>query len=443
VREDIIIMNILVIGAGYVGLVQGACLAELGHNVGLVDINKERVAALKKGQVPFFEPGLEELVVGAQESNRLEVFVSQQDAVKEFSIDVIFICVQTPRLEDGSCNLSAIEFVCKELKERVSSGLVVIKSTIPPGTRASIEGWLGESLRLGSNPEFLREGSAVNDFFHPDRIVIGVDSQDDEQLLKDVYKKIDAPVFAMSVESAQLTKYAANTMLAMRLSLINEFAVIADCVGADIKDVESAIGSDPRIGSKFLRAGAGFGGSCFPKDVLALADTARRCGFESLLIDPIIEVNNRQSKLFVDKIEHELQGVKGKGLAVWGLAFNKNTDDTRESPAMKIVIDLINRGANLSVYDPQAMKHAKFELGDKVSYADSMMDTLSDADALCVLTEWDDFLSVDWQAVGEALSSKKIFDGKNFLPREKLKQEGLEVYGMGLCNERQVRLPKF
>lgn len=427
----------MVVGTGYVGLVQGACLSALGHTVACVDIDEQKVASLKNGVVPFFEPGLDILIQDGMKQNTLAFYTSQQQAVDALgTVDVTFVAVQTPRNEDGSCNLGAIKAVVTELGTVLEEGLCVIKSTIPPGTKEDIHTWMNNPrIRLASNPEFLREGNSVEDFMHPDRIVLGTETKEDANLLCEVYEKLEAPVHIVSVETAQLAKYAANTMLASRLALINEIAIIADIVQADIKDVEQILGEDPRIGSRFLRSGAGFGGSCFPKDVLALADMAARKGFESLLIEPIIKTNTRQSDYFVQKFGD----VKGKRISVWGLAFNKDTDDTRESPAIAIVKQLVAAGAEVCVYDPQAMENAQNDLGDSVQYADSMMDAVQESDILTVLTEWPEFQQADWALVKNQVKEARVFDGKNFLPRDMMEEHGLIVEGIGLCHKEHRR----
>lgn len=430
-------MNIVVIGTGYVGLVQGACLAKLGHRVACVDINEQKINQLVAGNVPFFEPGLPELVTSGLKSGRLSFHVGQKSALDAIGQpDLVYVAVWTPRREDGTCDLSAVEAVSRELGPLVSSTLLVLKSTVPPGTRAKVREWLNNTnIGIASNPEFLREGKSVEDFMKPERILIGAETTADAELLKRAHEGIEAPIYVMSVESAQLAKYASNTMLAMRLALMNEIANIADAVEADIKDVESVVGSDPRIGSKFLRAGAGFGGSCFPKDVLALADVAAQHQCESLLIHPIIETNDRQPFKFVEKFGD----VSGKKIAVWGLAFNRDTDDVRESPAIVIVNELLNRGATVTVFDPEAMKNAKAELGDRVQYAADKMQALDGADMLAVLTEWPEFADADWEEIAQKLSTQNIFDGKNFLPRERLEEIGFTVHGMGLCSPSKRR----
>lgn len=427
-------MKVAVIGTGYVGLVQGACLAHLGHNVWCVDINAERVAQLKRGQVPFFEEGLPELVTQGMQSGRLRFTTDHAQITSEGMPSVVFLCVPTPYRQDGSCDLSYIEKASRDLGKILdASAILVVKSTLPPGTNKRIQEWLGrEDIEVASNPEFLRQGIAVEDFLKPQRILIGADSVRAQNALVELHRNIEAPVFIVSPETAQLAKYAANTMLASRLSLMNEIANIADCVGADIKDVEQIVGSDPRIGKKFLRAGAGFGGSCFPKDVLALEYTARQHGYTPRLIQPIIELNRDQPLRFVELIKRRLNGVSGKRLGVWGLAFNKNTDDVRESPALAIANALLNAGATLTVFDPCAMASARRELGDRVEYASSALNAANDAEALLVLTEWDEFAHAPWAQVIGYLRAPIVFDGKNFLPHAQLRGHGFSVHGIGL-----------
>lgn len=425
-------MNIVVIGTSYVGLVQGACLARLGHSVLCVDIDESKVARLREGVVPFFEPDLEEIVRSEMQAGRLS-FTSKITEAVMIQPAVIFLAVGTPQSENGAADLQYLKAAARDIVAAVqSTALVVIKSTVPPGTSKKVKEWLGSDFEVASNPEFLREGKAVSDFFNPDRIVIGTTSDRAEQLLRDVYSGIFTQVFVMSPESAELTKYAANTFLASRLSLINEVANIADHVGANIKDVEAALGADPRIGNQFLRAGAGFGGSCFPKDVLALDHAAREHGYAPKLIAPIMEVNLGQTELFLQKIYNRFDNIEGRKFSVWGLAFNAGTDDVRESPALRIIEKLLERGAELCVFDPYAMASGRLVLGDKVTFAPSMMDALIGTDALLVLTEWEEFLYAPWNTIAELLSERVIFDGKNFLPHKDLRDVGFEVFGIGL-----------
>ncbi len=428
-------MNIAVFGTGYVGLAQGACLASLGHSVTCVDIDREKVVALNEGRIPIYEAGLAELV---REARNKDLIRFTTDAVTALDClpEVIFVCVQTPRTEDGHCDISFVETVVKTIADYAKQKtLVVIKSTVPPGIKTILEARISsDKIEYASNPEFLRAGKAVKDFLNPDRIVIGVESPWAEERLRILHRGIDAPVMAMSIASAQLSKYAANTMLAARLSFMNEIANIADVVGADIQDVEKVVGSDDRIGSKFLRSGAGFGGSCFPKDVLALHYAGVENGYDSLLISPVIEVNDGQPVRFVDKIVAKLGDLNGKELAVWGLAFNAHTDDIRESPAVKIVHQLIDAGAQIHVYDPKAMMNAKNEFGDRIAYARTKEEVFP-AHALLVLTEWPEFDLDDWQLVKQQIKTPYIFDAKNFLNRKRMKEAGLVMVGMGICEQ--------
>lgn len=434
-------MKLVVIGTGYVGLVQGACLAHLGHEVVCVDINKEKVEALNRGEIPIYEEGLSDLVAKGQAAQQLSFTTDLSEAVAGSRPEAVFVCVQTPMLEDGKSDLSILETALRQLGQEINATtLVVVKSTVPPGTRQKMLAWLGsENIELAVNPEFLRQGTAVRDFLNPERIVIGADSAWAKEVLTKLHEGIEAPVMVMSVESAQLSKYTANAMLALRLSFMNEIANIADAIDGHVLDVEKVIGSDSRIGSKFLRSGAGFGGSCFPKDVLALHHAGVEHGYKSRLVAPIIEVNNDQPKLFVDKIRKRLGDVSGMKLAVWGLAFNKGTDDVRESPAVKIVELLVEAGAKIMAFDPQAQESAKLELGEKIGYADSQHGALENAEALLVLTEWPEFATADWAFVKEELRQPVVFDGKNFLPHQEIQKYGLEVHGMGLCPVEKFR----
>lgn len=430
-------MKLLIIGAGYVGLTQAACLAHLGHDVFCVEIDADKVARLRSGEVPFFEPGLTELVEEGLLSGKLIFDTDLKRGFEDCAPEIIFVCVNTPLGDDGHADLTAVQAVCRDIGSLAQSDIVVvIKSTVPPGKTEEILSWINnDRVTLASNPEFLREGKAVEDFLHPDRTLIGAEDEKTAVVLTKIYENIDAPTVCVSIATAQLAKYASNTMLAMRLSLMNEFAVIADLIGADIRDVEDIIGMDDRIGSKFLRAGAGFGGSCFPKDVLALARVAKDAGYDPLLIDPIISVNHAQPIRFVEKMETILGGLASKKIAVWGVTFNKDTDDVRESPALTIITELVKRGASISVFDPAGLQNAKGYLQDTVAYADDKHAALEGADTLAVLTEWSEFADSDWSKVATKIKMPTVFDGKNFLPRVKLEGSGLTVHGMGLCTK--------
>lgn len=430
-------MRIVVIGTGYVGLVQGACLASLGHDVTCVDINTERVQLLQKGEIPFFEKDLPELVLQGVDSRTLRFSSDLKEALAVMP-QIVFICVGTPTAEDGSANLSAVQAVAESLGPLLTSQTIVVtKSTVPVGTGEKVLTWMGrDDISVASNPEFLREGRAVQDFFHPDRIVIGVEDDNAEQALQQLYAGIDTDVLVMNRASAELAKYAANSMLALRLSFMNEIANIADVTGANIQDIERSMGHDSRIGAKFLRAGAGFGGSCFPKDVMALEYTAQEAGYTPRLIAPIIAVNNDQPGRFVQKVIEQIGSVKGKTCAVWGLAFNKGTDDVRESPAIAIIEHILHAGGHIQAYDPRAVETAKHILGDTINYAASMEDALQSADILLVLTEWPEFSSADWSSVKQSLHSPVICDAKNFLPHAQLAELGFQVIAMGIPTQK-------
>lgn len=419
-------MKIFVIGAGYVGLVQSAGLAKLGHEIVCMDVDAEKIKRLEAGEIPFHEPGLSELVKEGIAAGQL-AFTT--DVSRAADAEIVFLAVGTPSAGDGRADLTYLESAARSLAPHLSlDAIVVTKSTVPVGTGEKVAEWCGiDDARVASNPEFLREGSAVHDFFHPDRIVIGGDIR-----VAEVYQGIETKKIFVSRRSAELAKYAANTMLAMRLSLMNEYATIADATGADILDIESVLATDPRIGDKFLRAGAGFGGSCFPKDVLALAATAHEHGYDPRLIAPIIQVNHEQAERFVAKIEKRLGRIQGKHFAVWGLAFNKNTDDVRESPAIRIVHLLLDRGATIAAYDPAAMDRARAELGDRIRYAVSTDDTLTGAECLLVLAPWPTFYEQDWATVLSRLKHPLLFDGKNLLPTDAIVAAGGEVMGMGV-----------
>ncbi|MDA0208128.1 MAG: UDP-glucose/GDP-mannose dehydrogenase family protein [bacterium] len=430
-------MQILVVGTGYVGLVQAAGLVTLGHQVAAVDIDDEKVEKLKEGEIPFYEPGLKELVEGGLHTGKLTFHIGIEDALSGMpNPDVVFVCVPTPRRADGSCDLSSVFAVAKDVGSRIEKTILCVKSTVPPGSRPQLRERLNnDQISIASNPEFLREGSAVSDFMRPDRIVIGTENEEVAEVLEQVYQGIDAPILTMSVESAQIAKYAANTMLAARLSLVNEIANIADVFDASMADVKLVLETDPRIGKAFLRSGAGFGGSCFPKDVIALSDAARREGYESKLIDPVIEVNEKQAQRFVVMIEKRIGPLHGKRLAIWGLAFNKGTDDVRESPSLRLIPLLLERGAKIVAHDPKAALNAKKELGEAIEFAEDPIKMLDGKDALLVMTEWDEYRGVHWQQVASLLSAPVVFDGKSFLDADRLALAGLSVYGIGLCKE--------
>lgn len=435
-------MNIVVVGAGYVGLVSGLGYAKLGHRVVCVDRDRGKIAKLDLGEPPFFEPGLGELLQETQEAGRI-TFTSDLSSVIA-GAEIIMIAVGTPPLANGEADLSAVFSVAEEIGKCLEhEAVIVIKSTVPVGTgrkvlarvrqgmRAAGRGELAELVLAASAPEFLAEGTAIRDFMNPSRIVIGADDAVTAVLLERLHEGILAPRVITSIENAELAKYAANAFLATKISFINEIANLADLVGADVTEIARAIGLDPRIGPHFLRAGIGYGGSCFPKDVSALQQIAGYNGYHFKLLFSVIEVNNRQRELFVQRVEEKLGNLKGRTLAVWGLSFKGGVDDIRESAAIDIVQRLFARGAEIVVFDPMAMGRAQTVLSDRVLFAPTAVDAVEGADALLVLTDWPEFRQVSFETVSEKMLSPVIFDGRNLLADLDLKDLGFVYYGVG------------
>jgi len=431
-------MQIAVIGTGYVGLVTGACFAEFGVDVTCVDIDEEKIARLSAGEMPIYEPGLEQLVGKNMQSGRLRFTTDIKRAIEEAL--VIFLAVGTPPKEDGSPDMSFIESAARSVAQHMNGYKVIVtKSTVPIGTGERIRKLITEQLKsklnfgVVSNPEFLREGAAINDFMRPDRVVIG--SRDDEAIaiMRDLYRPlylIEAPVVITSLEAAELTKYAANAFLATKISFINEIANLCDSIGCDVHDVAKAVGMDRRIGSKFLHPGPGFGGSCFPKDTKALASVAREFGRESLIVDAVIEVNRRQREAMVPKIEKLAEGLEGKTIAVLGLAFKPETDDIREAPSIDIIKGLMARGASIRAYDPVAMIETAAVLPE-VNYADDEYSAVTGADALVFVTEWNQFRALDMKRVRELMRTPKIADLRNICDPEDMRELGFSYTGIG------------
>jgi UDPglucose 6-dehydrogenase len=430
-------MHIAVIGTGYVGLVTGACFAEFGVDVTCVDIDEEKIARLSAGEMPIYEPGLEQLVTKNMQSGRLRFTTDIKQAVEQAL--VIFLAVGTPPNEDGSPNLSFVESAARSIAEYMNGYKVIVtKSTVPIGTGEYIRKLLRDfnpRLNFGivSNPEFLREGAAINDFMRPDRVVIGSRDQEAIAIMRDLYRPlylIEAPFVITSLEAAELTKYAANAFLATKISFINEIANMCDSIGCDVHDVAKAMGMDRRIGSKFLHPGPGFGGSCFPKDTQALASVAQQFGRDSLIVDAVIEVNKRQRQAMVPKIEKLVGGVAGKTIAVLGLAFKPETDDMREAPSIDIITGLTKRGAKIRAYDPVAMIEAAGVLPD-VNYADDEYSAATGADALVFVTEWNQFRALDMKRIRDLMKSPKIADLRNIYDPEDMRELGFEYVGIG------------
>ena len=430
-------MKIAMVGTGYVGLVTGTCLANMGHEVTCVDIDEEKIRMLKKGKAPIYEPGLEELMKRNVFEERLSFTTSLAEAVRP--TDVIFIAVGTPPTEEGEADLSAVFAVAKEIAKSADEHKVVVnKSTVPVGTAEKVKKIIKENIKEGidfdvvSNPEFLKEGMAIQDFQVPDRIVIGVDNGRAQKMMDDIYKDVarpNRPIMFTDVKSAELIKYASNAMLATRISFMNQLSCLCDKVGADIKEVAKGMGLDSRIGSRFLQAGIGFGGSCFPKDVSALSSTLEKHGCSADLIDSVSSINERQKLIAVRKLESLLE-IKDKTIAVWGLSFKPKTDDIRESPAIEIIKNLLEKGANVKAFDPVAMKNAKKEL-KKITYCKKPMEAVEGADALIVATEWDEFRNPDFEKLKSLMKRPIIVDGRNIYKPKSMQEIGFEYIGVG------------
>ena len=432
-------MHIAVIGTGYVGLVTGACFAEFGVDVTCVDIDTAKIARLIAGEMPIYEPGLEQLVAKNVLSGRLRFTTDLKQAVEQAL--VVFLAVGTPPKSDGSPDLSFVEGAARSVAEHINGYKVIVtKSTVPIGTGEYLRKLIGQHLKksdlnfgIVSNPEFLREGAAINDFMRPDRVVIGSRDEEAIAIMRDLYRPlylIEAPFVVTSLEAAELTKYAANAFLATKISFINEIANLCEGIGCDVHDVARAIGMDRRIGSKFLHPGPGFGGSCFPKDTRALASVAREFGRDSMIVDAVIEVNRRQRQAMVPKIEKLVGELKGKTVAILGLAFKPETDDMREAPALDIIAGLIERGATARAYDPVAMSEAAKVLPE-VSFASDEYEAVTDADALVFVTEWNQFRALDMSRVRDLMRSPRIADLRNIYDPGDMRELGFEYVGVG------------
>ncbi len=432
-------MRIAVIGTGYVGLVAGTCFAESGNDVVCIDIDKDKVAKLQAGVVPIYEPGLEELLKRNVHDGRLKFTTSYAEAIP--GAQVAFIAVGTPPGEDGSADMKYVLSAARSVAQHMNGYLVVVdKSTVPVGTarkvRETIAGLTKHPFDVVSNPEFLKEGAAIDDFMKPDRVVIGSQSTKAAEVMEELYApfvRTGNPILQMDIESAELTKYAANAMLATRISFMNEIANLCSKVGANVDMVRKGIGSDDRIGSRFLFSGVGYGGSCFPKDVKAVIHTAEQHGMQFKILQAVESVNESQKKLLFEMVSKHFKGaLAGKTFAVWGLAFKPNTDDMREAPAVVVIDLLLAAGAKVVAHDPEAMAEAKRNhLGDRVTYADKPMDALTGADALILVTEWNEFRRPDFDAVKRLLKQPVIFDGRNIYRRKTLLDLGFTYYGVG------------
>ena len=436
-------MNIAIVGTGYVGLVTGTCFAETGANVTCIDTNADKIEALKKGVIPIYEPGLEEMVLRNVKAGRLHFTTSLEECLEDVSI--VFSAVGTPPNEDGSADLKYVLEVARTIGAHMNHYLLVVtKSTVPVGTARKVKDVIrGELKRRGlsvdfdvaSNPEFLKEGNAISDFMTPDRVVVGVESAKAKELMTKLYRPFllnNFRVIFMDIPSAEMTKYAANSMLATRISFMNDIANLCELVGADVNMVRSGIGSDTRIGRKFLYPGCGYGGSCFPKDVKALIKTAEENGYEMRVLKMVEEVNDAQKDILFRKMKNYFGGdVKGKTVAIWGLAFKPETDDMREAPALVLIDSLLKAGCLVRVYDPAAMDEARQRIGDGIYYARDMYDALLDADALFMVTEWKEFRLPAWGVLKKTMNQAVIFDGRNIYDSEELAELGISYHCIG------------
>ena len=436
-------MNISIVGTGYVGLVSGACLAETGAIVNCIDVNENKINSLNNGIMPIYEPGLEDIVKRNVQKERLIFKTKLSEVVNES--DAIFIAVGTPPDEDGSADLKYVLAVAREIGQHLNRYLVVVtKSTVPVGTAKKVKAAIQNELDkrgvtvefdVASNPEFLKEGNAVDDFLKPDRIVIGVESEAAEKVLKRLYKPFllnNHPIVVMDITSSEMTKYAANAMLATKISFINDIANLCEIVGADINLVRKGIGSDSRIGYKFLYPGVGYGGSCFPKDVQALVKTAKDNNYSLKVLQAVEDVNNFQKTVLFNKINSHFNGnLKGKTIAIWGLSFKPETDDMREAPSLVLIKSLLESGATVNVYDPIATHEAKRILGDTVNYHNNMYEAIVGADALAIVTEWSEFRLPNFEIMEKLMKQKTLFDGRNIFDLEQLQEYGFSYYSIG------------
>jgi UDPglucose 6-dehydrogenase len=431
-------MKIAVIGTGYVGLVTGTCFAETGNKVVCVDIDQSKVAKLSSGQITIYEPGLEKLFLRNIKEERL-VFTTSLASVVE-DVEMVFLALPTPPGADGAADLKYVLGVAEELGKLIKGYKVIVnKSTVPVGTASKVRAAIAKNYHgefdVVSNPEFLREGVAVEDFMKPDRVVIGTQSERAKKLMSELYAPFvrqGNPIIFMDERSSELTKYAANSFLAMKISFMNEIAQLCECMGADVDMVRRGIGSDERIGKRFLFSGIGYGGSCFPKDVQALIKSADEFNYDFKILKAVEKVNANQKVHLVEKIKSFYQGnLKGKHFALWGLAFKPSTDDIREAPALSMIKALLQEGATITAYDPEAMPNVKNELGSNINYAQSQYQALEGTDALLIATEWSEFRTPDFERIGQLLLSKVIFDGRNLFEVAKLQQLGYQYISIG------------
>ena len=436
-------MKIAIVGTGYVGLVSGTCFAEIGVNVTCVDTNKEKIESLQKGNIPIYENGLEEMVLRNMKAKRLKFTTSLESCLDE--VEVIFSAVGTPPDEDGSADLKYVLEVARTIGRNMKQyKLVVTKSTVPVGTASKVRAVIQEELDkrgvtvdfdVASNPEFLKEGNAISDFMSPDRVVVGVESARAEKLMSKLYKPFllnNFRVIFMDIPSAEMTKYAANSMLATRISFMNDIANLCEIVGADVNMVRSGIGSDTRIGRKFLYPGIGYGGSCFPKDVKALIKTAEQNGYTMRVLTAVEEVNENQKSVLFEKLMKQFNGdLQGKTVALWGLAFKPETDDMREAPALVLIDKLLEAGCRVRAYDPAAVQECKRRIGDTIYYACDMYDAVLDADVLMLVTEWKEFRLPSWAVIKKTMAQQIVLDGRNIYDKKEMEELGFIYHCIG------------
>ena len=436
-------MKIAIVGTGYVGLVSGTCFAEIGVNVTCVDTNKEKIESLQKGNMPIYENGLEEMVLRNMKAKRLKFTTSLESCLDE--VEVIFSAVGTPPDEDGSADLKYVLEVARTIGRNMKQyKLVVTKSTVPVGTASKVRAVIQEELDkrgvtvdfdVASNPEFLKEGNAISDFMSPNRVVVGVESARAEKLMSKLYKPFllnNFRVIFMDIPSAEMTKYAANSMLATRISFMNDIANLCEIVGADVNMVRSGIGSDTRIGRKFLYPGIGYGGSCFPKDVKALIKTAEQNGYTMRVLTAVEEVNENQKSVLFEKLMKQFNGdLQGKTVALWGLAFKPETDDMREAPALVLIDKLLKAGCKVRAYDPAAVQECKRRIGDTIYYACDMYDAVLDADVLMLVTEWKEFRLPSWAVIKKTMSRQIVLDGRNIYDKKEMEELGFVYHCIG------------
>lgn len=436
-------MNIAIVGTGYVGLVSGTCFAEMGINVTCVDVDITKIENLKKGIIPIYEPGLEEMVHKNVKAGRLHFTTDLASCLND--VEVVFSAVGTPPDEDGSADLKYVLEVARTIGRNMNSYvLVVTKSTVPVGTAKKVKAAIQEELDkrgasiefdVASNPEFLKEGNAIDDFMKPDRVVVGVESEKAKSLMEQLYKPFMMNNYRMiftDIPSAEMIKYAANAMLATRISFMNDIANLCEIMGADVNMVRKGIGTDARIGSKFLYAGCGYGGSCFPKDVKALIKTAAHNGYEMKVLQAVEEVNENQKSVLFKKLHKHFDGdLHGKTIGMWGLAFKPETDDMREAPSLVLIDHLLNAGCTVKVYDPVAMDECKRKIGDSVIYCNDRYEATLDTDALLLVTEWKEFRIPSWAVLNKMMKQPVIIDGRNIYDRQQVKESGFHYYNIG------------